>query len=469
VVTDSGRAADASAVDTVYRAPTCGDGIAVPPEQCDDGNTVAGDGCSPTCRVEIGHKCSGSPSVCTLATCGDGKVEGTEGCDDGNLMPFDGCSADCQNEPNCNGDTCTSRCGDGIVIDEGCDDGNNLSGDGCSKDCTIEPGFTCSQPALGDKVTVPVVYRDFRFHNPTDFESGAVGLTTVLKGMVETSLDGDRKPVYTGIAYAHVASKDSFTQWYRNVEGVNHATGSRITLWNDGKGAYVNRYGANGEQWAVTEMAYFCGTAGYEVKDANGNPQPCTYEYLGAPYATDCQTKAAKGEKMLKCNLVNGTYSGVFVVSEVDGNPLFFPVDGDTFTPASELTAATISPLYDATATWPFDVDASGNKRMHNFSFTSEVRYWFLYDKSKTYTLDFTGDDDMWVFINKKLAVDLGGIHLPLNGTVTVDATTASGFGLVDGKVYEVAVFQAERQTTGSSYKLTLTGFNAAPSECSPL
>jgi fibro-slime domain-containing protein len=112
-------------------------------------------------------------------------------------------------------------------------------------------------------------------------------------------------------------------------------------------------------------------------------------------------------------------------------------------------------------------VDGSGNKRLHNFSFTSEVRYWFLYDQSKSYTLDFTGDDDVWVFVNKKLAVDLGGIHLPVSGTVTIDATTAAGFGLVDGNVYEVAVFQAERQTTGSSYKLTLTGFNAAASVCS--
>ena len=48
---------------------------------------------------------------------------------------------------------------------------------------------------------------------------------------------------------------------------------------------------------------------------------------------------------------------------------------------------------------------------LHNFGFTSEVRYWFPYDATKTYTLEFLGDDDVWVFVNRRLAVDLGGIH----------------------------------------------------------
>ena len=49
-----------------------------------------------------------------------------------------------------------------------------------------------------------------------------------------------------------------------------------------------------------------------------------------------------------------------------------------------------------------------------------------------------------------------------------LDASGATKFGLKDGSVYEIAVFQAERQTEGSTYKLTLSGFNAAPSICHP-
>src|ERR1017187_8484726 len=59
-------------------------------------------------------------------------------------------------EPDCSSTSgCTSKCGDGIVLNEDCDDGNAGSGDGCSKDCKVEPGWICTQPTLGDNMKVP--------------------------------------------------------------------------------------------------------------------------------------------------------------------------------------------------------------------------------------------------------------------------------------------------------------------------
>ncbi len=82
------------------RMVLCGDGFVDDSEQCEDGNTASGDGCSSQCSVEPGYACTGTPSVCATV-CGDGFKAGMETCDDGNMVAGDCCTSDCQAGPGC--------------------------------------------------------------------------------------------------------------------------------------------------------------------------------------------------------------------------------------------------------------------------------------------------------------------------------------------------------------------------------
>ncbi len=64
--------------------PVCGNGSVENGEQCDDGNTASGDGCSATCQLESGFTCPTPGMPCTvLLYCGDGILTPPETCDDG--------------------------------------------------------------------------------------------------------------------------------------------------------------------------------------------------------------------------------------------------------------------------------------------------------------------------------------------------------------------------------------------------
>ena len=269
-------------------------------------------------------------------------------------------------------------------------------------------------------MSVPAIFRDFKMHMPTDFEPSATGQSMVVPGMAQAMLDTDGKPVYAGNVNNSHTTTATFAEWYRDTPGTNHTTSGKIALYNNGNGAFVNRWGPNGEQWSVTTMAYYCGNVGREMLDpVTGMPIPCT---VNDGSNTNCTTFDAMGYKQVQCNIANGSYTAIYQTALLDGTPVFFPVDGDNFSPASEATVATIPPPTSRPGSYPQEMGMP----KHNFNFTSEVRYWFKFDATKSYTLDFIGDDDVWVFVNKKLAVDLGGIHPAQPGSVTLNATTAT-------------------------------------------
>jgi len=111
---------------------------------------------------------------------------------------------------------------------------------------------------------------------------------------------------------------------------------------------------------------------------------------------------------------------------------------------------------FESTAFFPLDglgwgddgADDSG--KMHNFHFTTEIHTSFKYNGGETFK--FTGDDDVWVFINSQLAIDLGGVHIAESQSIDIDAQ-ASALGLTKGQVYPFDMFQNERHTSQSNFR----------------
>jgi fibro-slime domain-containing protein len=113
------------------------------------------------------------------------------------------------------------------------------------------------------------------------------------------------------------------------------------------------------------------------------------------------------------------------------------------------------SVLFKSDAFFPLDDKGFADKikgedgKLHNYGFTTHVLRHFTYKKGQTFT--FAGDDDAWVYVEGKLALDLGGLHQKRSGTVNLDQITPP---LVEGNTYRLDFFHAERHSVRSSFQI---------------
>jgi cysteine-rich repeat protein len=468
--------------------PKCGDGMKLGTEECDDGAKVDGDGCNAGCKVEPGFKCPNN--VCVASVCGDGTKDVGEGCDDSNKIAGDGCGPTCQPEPTVTvgpNPTVNVSCGDGLKTGtEECDDGNKIDGDGCNADCTVTNGYTCTgKTTLPTSLQMKVTYRDFKsaaaanghpdfMYDNLDHVAGITGgvCTAATGGSVDKTkcghLDVNGKPELiktTSHAITGIRDVDSFGMWYRdgnpsNFKGFDNKVIATKTI--------VQTLTLNQVGGAASETY---------VYDAGGN----------------------------NFYPINGAVGLGNIGTEGIGCGRDFPPGGnaDEFDGVKNYVDSVQNPNNDNPAQCfctDHNNDGNGACLGKNYGFTTEIRYFFQYKGGETLT--FSGDDDVWVYVNGRVAVDIGGLHPQKNGQVllgddgsgggvdsdcsahstdTVPDTTAgcysagekadntdSRFGLTVGGVYEIVLFQAERHVDASNFKLTLAGFLAPRSFCSP-
>ncbi|WP_239618169.1 S-layer homology domain-containing protein [Cohnella mopanensis] len=169
---------------------------------------------------------------------------------------------------------------------------------------------------------------------------------------------------------------------------------------------------------------------------------------------------------------VGGTNSGTVTSSSTfnswfNDDPRFNKTTTDTLILADDSTPGIYK--FDSPSYFPIDGLLWGNENndgygvSRNFHFTIEAHSKFIYRPGDTLTL--ISDDDAWIFINNKLAIDLGGVHGLLTGTIDLNATNAATLGLIPGQVYDFDLFRAERHTSASSLKITtnIEFFDALP------
>ena len=499
-----------------------------------------GSGCSKTCTAE--PKCldaSGKTQACTVS-CGDGNIDPGEDCDDGNQVNGDGCSSTCKVE---DGFTCTTS--------------------------TQQDSSTC-QTGSGQCLELPIIYRDFQPENATsgghpDFpfygtKFGGSKPTTIcvpnsggpVKGndstsrcwgiMADNLLKGKPQPGPTTTCTCQ------FSDW--NIANSSRITGGYTLAGNDSPLSDGNA-GVQG------------GTAGTTVNTTStGGPYTGTLTGYtasspGGPIwkGTAPAYKSADTFKQWfnDDSSVNKTFTAVLELPSIGSNIYqyaskshlaqggFYPLD--TLNP-SQATLCNLWPYWNHGNGTPFWTTCTGDQYLfiprvtqadcvsgdtvddgcwvtavagvkHDNYFTDEARYYFVYDSTNGISLSFYGDDDLFIFINGVLVLDLGGVHQQLPGTVTVkgdpgDAKVLEGgcadtagnqvgastgstvcspgnvtpalqaaspadfrdrtvtLGLNNGKVYEIAIFGADRHPPESNYQLTLQGFTTKKSGCTP-
>ncbi len=163
-------------------------------------------------------------------------------------------------------------------------------------------------------------------------------------------------------------------------------------------------------------------------------------------------TLGADGKPVYNLQVWKDKYGEEVTQEMLDG--LFNDVPGYNMTTEKTLTMGKSGSNWEikSSSMFPIDGELFGNEdNSHNYHFSIEIHSRFKYVQGAEFY--FNGDDDIWVFFNDKLVIDLGGVSYSTSQTIKLDEI-ADDLGIKVGDIVSFDMFYMERHLTGSNMNM---------------
>ena len=110
--------------------------------------------------------------------------------------------------------------------------------------------------------------------------------------------------------------------------------------------------------------------------------------------------------------------------------------------------------VFGSSSFFPINNELFGNEgRSRNYHFSLEAHLDFVYQGHEEFR--FSGDDDVWVFVDGTLVIDIGGVHTSVTQSASLPELVESGvLNIQAGQRVDLDFFYMERRTTLSNFNI---------------